>query len=85
VDVSLGYAFYFPAVALKMNVARYRRELITESQSGGMVIFEDHPINWDAWGQMLCSFRKFALADRGRRQMWRYIILKLPDRYSSAT
>ena len=28
----------------------YRRELIPQGQTGGLVIFEDHPNYWDAWG-----------------------------------
>ena len=27
-----------------------RRELIPQGQTGGLVIFEDHPNYWDAWG-----------------------------------
>ena len=27
-----------------------RRELIPQGQTGGLIIFEDHPNYWDAWG-----------------------------------
>ena len=30
----------------------YRRELIPQGQTGGLVIFEDHPNYWDAWGAL---------------------------------
>jgi alpha-mannosidase len=29
------------------------RELISEGQTGGMVIFEDRPNSWDAWGEYI--------------------------------
>lgn len=28
------------------------RELITEGQTGGLVIFQDRPNYWDAWGEV---------------------------------
>ena len=31
-----------------------RRELIHPGQTGGMVIFEDRPNYWDAWGENSC-------------------------------
>jgi hypothetical protein len=30
----------------------YRRELIYPGQTGGLVIFEDRPNYWDAWGEV---------------------------------
>lgn len=31
----------------------FSRELIVTGESGGMVIFEDRPNFWDAWGTLL--------------------------------
>ena len=28
----------------------FRRELIPQGETGGLIIFEDHPNYWDAWG-----------------------------------
>lgn len=46
----------------------YRRELIPQGETGGLVIFEDHPNYWDAWGAFayldvnyLFSFTKLLL------------------------
>lgn len=56
-DVRLKYVLYlhFPLFWLfgildACMGHNYRRELIPHGQTGGLVIFEDHPNYWDAWG-----------------------------------
>lgn len=36
-----------------LNICYPRRELIPKGQSGGLVIFDDRPNYWDAWGTFL--------------------------------
>jgi hypothetical protein len=33
-----------------------RRELIPHGETGGLIIFEDHPNYWDAWGASLVTW-----------------------------
>ena len=35
-----------------------RRELISQGQTGGLTIFEDHPNYWDAWGAFMAHIRR---------------------------
>jgi hypothetical protein len=35
-----------------------RRELIPQGQIGGLIIFEDHPNYWDAWGAFTVHMRR---------------------------
>jgi len=57
-----------------------RRELIPQGQTGGLMIFEDHPNYWDAWGASYGTYtsqRGFVI----NRELWgvqtsRYIILR---------
>ena len=54
----------------------YRRELIPQGQTGGLVIFEDHPNYWDAWGASRCTHTYRLLLLMGWNsgvQMSRYI------------
>ena len=57
-----------------------RRELIPQGQTGGLMIFEDHPNYWDAWGASYgtCASRRgFVInGEPLGRQMSRYIILR---------
>jgi alpha-mannosidase len=34
----------------------FRRELIPQGETGGLIIFEDHPNYWDAWGALHGTF-----------------------------
>ena len=57
-----------------------RRELIPQGQTGGLMIFEDHPNYWDAWGASYGTYtsqRGFVInGELWGGQMSRYIILR---------
>ena len=57
-----------------------RRELIPQGQTGGLMIFEDHPNYWDAWGASYGTYasrRGFVVNGKLLGgQMSRYIILR---------
>jgi hypothetical protein len=44
-----------------MNYVFHRRELIAPGQTGGLVIFEDRPNYWDAWGNSFNTSSRFHL------------------------
>ena len=51
-DVLLGYVPRFHWV--NRHRPRWcRRELIPEGETGGLVIFDDTPNFWDAWGRLI--------------------------------
>ena len=56
VDVQLQFVFYVPLFfsTFELNFISFlcRRELIFSGQTGGLVIFDDRPNYWDAWGQL---------------------------------
>jgi alpha-mannosidase len=57
----------------------YRRELIPLGHTGGLVIFEDHPNYWDAWGASCYSHMSLSkplliMGWHSGAQMLRYII-----------
>ena len=35
-----------------MLILPFSRELISEGMTGGLVIFQDRPNYWDAWGEL---------------------------------
>ena len=39
----------------------FSRELISEGQTGGLVIFQDRPGYWDAWGELLSIYLLWAI------------------------
>lgn len=49
-DVPLQYVFISFGVGKELMGCVRRRELIPQGLSGGLVIFEDRPNYWDAWG-----------------------------------
>jgi hypothetical protein len=57
-----------------------RRELIPQGQTGGLMIFEDHPNYWDAWGASYGTYtsqRGFVInGELWGGQTSRYIILR---------
>ena len=60
-DVSLvswtslwGACIYFGLVSVEL--ISVRRELIAKGQTGGLVIFDDRPNYWDAWGAPSSTF-----------------------------
>jgi len=48
--LSFGLAILFIFLFDDLLNGKYSRELIAEGMTGGLVIFEDHPNYWDAWG-----------------------------------
>lgn len=62
-DVKLGYVRVVGrgASLLLMFLVYGSRELIAQGSTGGLVIFEDRPNYWDAWG-MSVSFPWFHVA-----------------------
>ena len=51
IDKQIGYAWLL-CQNRSSSDHFLRRELIYEGESGGMVIFEDRPGYWDAWGEL---------------------------------
>ena len=68
----------------------HRRELIPQGLTGGLVIFEDHPNYWDAWGASCCTLMSLSrlvllMGWHSGVQMSRYIILRRDSDSSSRT
>lgn len=55
VDVQLQYVFFLssPSFTSWIPLLSFRRELMFPGQTGGLVIFDDRPNYWDAWGALL--------------------------------
>ena len=51
-DVAIGYGVLPPLGVSFPDIPLPRRELIPEGSTGGMVVFEDRPNYWDAWGAL---------------------------------
>ena len=52
VDVKLKYIFLLVFVSPShTDFYPFSRELIQEGKTGGLVIFQDRPNYWDAWGK----------------------------------
>lgn len=79
-DVKLGYV---ASVDCLINVGTncFSRELISEGSTGGLVIFEDRPNYWDAWG--VSSFLELEMKCSNLVQMSRFIIWKLQSSWNS--
>jgi alpha-mannosidase len=58
VDVKLKCVFQINFLALKMLIltSPSSRELIAEGHTGGLVIFQDRPNYWDAWGIVVITY-----------------------------
>lgn len=45
---------------MTIDLVHLRRELIQKGSTGGLVIFEDTPNAWDAWGLFFDRLRKYS-------------------------
>jgi hypothetical protein len=79
IDVKQKFVFFGFGLIHVFIQNYFSRELIPEGMTGGLVIFQDHPNYWDAWGEhircLMLTYSLIAFDQMLKSTIWKLAVL----------